>query len=1164
MNRFPAPSAFQLKPCLGKFLPLRRTGAAVFALLLLALGLFSATPVYAQAPTFRHWGGWLNGPAGSQNFTIGGIGTAPDTNNWPSNENPNFLHVNFGAGKFLIFKGSNAGFVWSNTSPAIAYNRLSLTTANDAAGRDPASYIIYGSTASLLDETSQGTNVPVSSLTEIASGTLALTNDRNDSSLTPAAVASPAIVQFSNTTAYPSYVVVFPTTKDGLTSTATQISKATFSKGTLTVPNQVLMGKVRAGVYSGFLDSGVIGTSNPGLNWPAGEHPGLAFDGLLNTKFLIFQARDSFLLASPEAGTAVVNSLSFWTAGDAPERDPASYKIYGLEETFEDTSFTERDPGTLIAEGPLNLPTARNDGPTTVNFTNTTAYASYVVVFPTVRNLDENGQPTPGNTITQIAEIAFGGSPPVLAPTVTSPTSASITHNSAMLGGNVTSDGGSAILERGIVYSRTSANSNPLIAGSGVTKVTASGTTGVFTAPASALTASTGYSFKAYATNAVGTSYSSVATFTTLAPPAPTIASVSPNSGSTKGGTLVTTTGTNFTEATSVAFHETEATSFNVVNATTITATTPAHAAGLVNIIVTRPGGSVSGEGLFTYIEMPEITVDVIYRDDDDNVPNGGNHGFSNVAVGASQTNKFEIFNAGTAPLNLTGTPKLALTGSSDFSIETQPAASAIAPFGRVEFRVIFAPTSLGAKTATLTIANNDSDENPYTINLSGTGIPAPETVKIGGSTVVSVPDFGSNTTVTNPLTGETVITGTVDGDSPTDKLSFTLPAGKAVTHASLRFLSYAAAVPRTDDGFEGRFPQQLTYESRSQNDFFAGETDADTDVVVITRCAWPNFSFTLNAPEVESFRIVNLGPGDFFEEIVKTYGSARYELTFQIGDAATTKELSNLTSTNSSLSPAFESGVTSYSVTVPTTQTFVDLTPTWISPTIYASMQVNGGTPTRSTSGQSDVASGLVEGANTVLFRVCAQDGSETIYTVNITRGESNLAPTFSGYAFSTAKGTQARVATAKILARAADADGGTLTISSVGAATAQGGGASVSGGLLTYTPLLNFTGMDSIAVTISDGQGGSVSGSIIVTVTDGSAASQNQAFVKVLGSGNVGVLFYGIPDQTYEIQRSTDLEVWTEVFTTTAQPDGSIPWEDTNPPQGGTAFYRTAVGEK
>jgi hypothetical protein len=112
---------------------------------------------------------------------------------------------------------------------------------------------------------------------------------------------------------------------------------------------------------------------------------------------------------------------------------------------------------------------------------------------------------------------------------VTTPTSANVTDTSATLGGNVASDGGATITERGVVYAPTATNSDPQIGGTGVTKVATSGTTGIFTVDVTGLSPGTGYSFKAYATNSVGTSYTSAATFTTQAPSdttPPTVASI--------------------------------------------------------------------------------------------------------------------------------------------------------------------------------------------------------------------------------------------------------------------------------------------------------------------------------------------------------------------------------------------------------------------------------------------------------------------------------------------------------------------------------------------------------------------------------------------------------------------------------------------------------------
>src|SRR5690606_12577214 len=81
----------------------------------------------------------------------------------------------------------------------------------------------------------------------------------------------------------------------------------------------------------------------------------------------------------------------------------------------------------------------------------------------------------------------------------------------------------------------------------------------------------------------------------------PTLASLTPATGTTAGGTSVVLTGADLTGATAVTFGGTAATSFTVDSATQITAITPAHAAGAVDVAVTTPGGTATLAGAFTY-----------------------------------------------------------------------------------------------------------------------------------------------------------------------------------------------------------------------------------------------------------------------------------------------------------------------------------------------------------------------------------------------------------------------------------------------------------------------------------------------------------------------------------------------------------------------------------
>lgn len=92
----------------------------------------------------------------------------------------------------------------------------------------------------------------------------------------------------------------------------------------------------------------------------------------------------------------------------------------------------------------------------------------------------------------------------------------------------------------------------------------------------------------------------------------PTVTSCAPNNATVLGGTPVTLTGTNFTNATSVTFGGVAATGVTIVNATTITCTTPAHAAGLVAVTVTIPSGSGSGN-VFTYQPVTVLAADAGY-----------------------------------------------------------------------------------------------------------------------------------------------------------------------------------------------------------------------------------------------------------------------------------------------------------------------------------------------------------------------------------------------------------------------------------------------------------------------------------------------------------------------------------------------------------------------
>lgn len=101
-----------------------------------------------------------------------------------------------------------------------------------------------------------------------------------------------------------------------------------------------------------------------------------------------------------------------------------------------------------------------------------------------------------------------GGTTPV-SPTVTTSTPSSVTLSSALCGGNVTSDGGANVIQRGVCYSTSQ---NPTTSSQIVTSGIG---TGSFTCNLTGLSENTTYYVRAYAINSVGTAYGEQKNFTT-------------------------------------------------------------------------------------------------------------------------------------------------------------------------------------------------------------------------------------------------------------------------------------------------------------------------------------------------------------------------------------------------------------------------------------------------------------------------------------------------------------------------------------------------------------------------------------------------------------------------------------------------------------------------
>jgi hypothetical protein len=122
----------------------------------------------------------------------------------------------------------------------------------------------------------------------------------------------------------------------------------------------------------------------------------------------------------------------------------------------------------------------------------------------------------------------------ITVPTISTQNVSAITNTTAILEGNITDDGGTPILERGICWSL---NSNPTTDNNFITEGIGAGS---YLALMTGLLSNTLYHVRAYATNAQGTSYGEDLSFTTIVLP---LASITTNASSNVSYTTATSGG---------------------------------------------------------------------------------------------------------------------------------------------------------------------------------------------------------------------------------------------------------------------------------------------------------------------------------------------------------------------------------------------------------------------------------------------------------------------------------------------------------------------------------------------------------------------------------------------------------------------------------------------
>jgi hypothetical protein len=281
-----------------------------------------------------------------------------------------------------------------------------------------------------------------------------------------------------------------------------------------------------------------------------------------------------------------------------------------------------------------------------------------------------------------------------------------------------------------------------------------------------------------------GTSTTGSADHFTYTSVMPAITSISPTSGTTGGGTVVTITGTGFTNASEVIFGDTDAANFTVISDTTIQAVSPAHPAGTWDITVIGPGGtSALGSGdrwTFNAAAAPAVT---------SISPTSGSiaGGATVVVTGSSFTGATGVF--------FGGIPATSYTVNSDTSITAVAPAE---PAGTVDVTVNtysgFSATSVADQftytapvpTVTAVTPSSGTTAGGTGVAITGTGLSGATAVSFG---TVAASGFSVVNDTTITATAPSQAAGTVD-------VTVTTPGGTSATGAADHFTYNAAPLP--------------------------------------------------------------------------------------------------------------------------------------------------------------------------------------------------------------------------------------------------------------------------------------------------------------------------------------------------------------------------------
>lgn len=166
-----------------------------------------------------------------------------------------------------------------------------------------------------------------------------------------------------------------------------------------------------------------------------------------------------------------------------------------------------------------------------------------------------------------------------------------------------------------------------------------------------------------------------------------------------------------------------------------------------------------------------------------DATPSATDHtDFGEVLTTSTLARTFKVKNSGTGTISLTGAPTVSISGDAVFTVTTQPVLTSLVALAETTFQVTFAPVGACNGTtynAVISIANDDTDENPYTFTVQGKCVAGCFTMSpLSGTpgTTVTITGAGFDGTTAATFDG---IAATVTLISPT-QITVVVPNGVA------------------------------------------------------------------------------------------------------------------------------------------------------------------------------------------------------------------------------------------------------------------------------------------------------------------------------------------------------------------------------------------------